>query len=111
MSAPFGLFTSDVSSSYTACESEIVPQFIPGTTGHLCDVTVHLTEIVLTNVTGGSVTVTISDQQTVPTAVLSALPIAANSTYEIAFKGRVCPNGVTWSCSAGSSVIAAVRAY
>lgn len=92
-------------------ERELVPQFIPNALTELTPADCHVTEIALSNTTAGAATVTVQDQQVTPTAILAAVSIPANTTYEISFRGRWCPGGLSWSCSADSTVIGAVRVY
>lgn len=84
----------------------IVPMAVP--TSAMTDVVtsdVRLAEITLTNTTAGALTVTVQDKQGSPLAFLSAVSIAANTTYVVETPGlRYMPGGVSWQAS-GAGIV------
>lgn len=74
----------------------------------ISSVDVYVTFIQLTNTTAGELTVTVADRQGSPIALLSAVPIAAKTTYVIQLSPRWCSSGVTWIAS-GSGITGYMR--
>jgi hypothetical protein len=71
---------------------------------------IHITEITVTNTTDGSLTFDISDRQATPLELFSNTPIAARSTYGLAFKGRWMPGGVQ-AVASGAGLVFSMRGY
>lgn len=92
-------------------EKEIMPQFVPAAATDLLTQDFHITEVVLTNVTGASVTVTIKDRQATPGQLFAAVSIPANTTTGVVFRGRWMPDGINWQASAANSIFASIRGY
>ncbi len=69
-------------------------------------------QLVFNNKTAGAITVTVTDQNTSPLDLLTAISIPAN-TVEIVFfqEGQYMPGGFKWSASANSSINASVVGY
>jgi DNA-binding protein len=88
---------------------ETTPALIPAVDTTVYAKNIWLSEITLTNISAGTVTVTVQDKQTTPREVLSAVSIAAHTTYVIQFGSRYCPNGVSWSASSGTAVVGYLR--
>lgn len=88
---------------------ETVPGLIPATLTTVYTGNIWLSEITLTNTSAGSVTVTVQDGQTTPREVLSAVSIAAHTTYVIQFSARYCPGGVSWSASSATAIVGYLR--
>ncbi len=69
-------------------------------------------QLVFNNKTGGAVTVTVTDNATVPLDLLTTVSIAANTAYVIVFpEGQYMPNGFKWSASANTSINASVKGF
>jgi hypothetical protein len=105
------LFVARVTNPSNPSDREIFPQFIPSSLTDLTANDIHLTEVVVSNVTASPVTFTIQDKQATPTALFASVSVPANSVYSVRFRGRWCPGGLSWSASAGNALIAAVRGY
>jgi hypothetical protein len=88
---------------------ETTPGLIPAVDTDVYAKNIWLSEITLTNTSAGAVTVTVQDKQATPRAVLSAVSVAAHTTYVIQFSARYCPNGVSWSASSGTAVVGYLR--
>lgn len=90
-------------------EYDFVPQAVgTGSAEVVFDRDVYVSFIQLTNTTGGALTVTVADRQGTPVHLLSAVSIAANTTFVIKMDPRWCPGGVTWLAS-GSGVTGYMR--
>ena len=76
---------------------QVKPQSVPTSTTTVTGVDAYLKQITVTNTTGSPVTFTLADKQASPVAVLSAVSIAANTTYVIRFADTPywCPGGFT----------------
>jgi hypothetical protein len=88
---------------------ENTPELIPAESASLWTMDTWLEEITLTNTSDAAVTVTVTDRQSTPRAVLSELSVDAHTTYVIRFSARYCPSGVAWSASSGTAVVGYVR--
>lgn len=60
--------------------------------------------VFLTNTTGASHTITITDNQGSPVTYIPAFTMAAGSTFVIDFGGMSFSSGIKWSADAGSSI-------
>lgn len=79
-----------------AGDVQIKPQAVPTSAGTVTTYDASLKTITVTNTTAGALTFTLADRQASPIAVLSAVSVAANTTYVIVFpNGYWCPNGFT----------------
>ena len=79
---------------------QIRPQAVPTSTGVVAASDAYLKTITVTNTTSGALTFTLADRQASPIAVLSAVSIAANTTYVIVFPVPYwCPGGFTVAAS------------
>lgn len=75
---------------------QIKPQAVPTSTGVVAASDAYLKTITVTNTTAGALTFTLADRQASPIAVMSAVSIAANTTYVIVFPALYwCPGGFT----------------
>ena len=84
---------------------QIYPVAVPTSPADVTTSDARIVEVTLTNTTAGALTVTITDKQASPLAFLSAVSVAANSTYVIETPGlRYMPGGITWSAS-GSGIV------
>lgn len=82
-----------------AGDTQIRPQAVPTSTGTVTTNDAYLKTVTITNTTGGALTVTLADRQASPIAVLSAVSIAANTTYVIVFP-------VPYWCASGFTIVA-----
>lgn len=72
------------------------PAAVPTSAGIVTTYDAYLQTITVANTTAGALTFTLADRQASPIAVLSAVSIAANSTYVIVFPVNYwCPGGFT----------------
>lgn len=94
-----------------ASSFELLPAFIPATATDVHLSSFHITEITLSNVTAAPVTVTITDKQSTPVALYSAVSVPANSVVAQRFEGRWMPGGVTWSAGSASAVVGSMRGH
>jgi hypothetical protein len=79
---------------------QIKPQAVPSSSTVVTKVDAYLKTITVTNTTSGAVTFTLQDGQGSPIAVLSAVSVAANTTYVIVFPALYwCPGGFTVQAS------------
>jgi hypothetical protein len=77
-------------------DAQIKPQAVPTSTGTVTTYDAYLKSVTVANTTAGAVTFTLADRQASPIAVLSAVSIAANTTYVIVFPTpQWCPGGFT----------------
>jgi hypothetical protein len=88
---------------------ENVPVYVPSSTTDVITGDIWLEEITLANTTSGSLTACVDDKQASPRAIVPCVSIAAHQVYVIDFKARWAPGGVSWSASAGSSIVGTVR--
>jgi hypothetical protein len=88
---------------------QVGPKLVPVSAADVVVGDVYLQEISLANNSGSPVTVTITDKQGSPLAIIPAVSIAANTVYEMSFGLRYCPGGITWSASSGTVVTGYVR--
>jgi len=87
------------------CLFQLYPVAVPTSPADVTTSDARIVEVTLTNTTAGALTVTITDKQASPLAFLSAVSIAANSTYVIETPGlRYMPGGISWSAS-GSGIV------
>jgi hypothetical protein len=76
--------------------SQIKPQAVPTSITAVTSFDAYLQTITITNTTAGALTFTLADRQGTPVAVMSAVSIAANTTYVISFPSLYwCPSGFT----------------
>ncbi len=69
-------------------------------------------QLVFVNKTAGAVTVTVTDQNTTPLDLLTAVSLAANSTTVAVFpEGQYMPGGFKWNASANTSINASVVGF
>lgn len=77
-------------------DMQVKPQAVPTSTGNVAFVDSYLKSVTVANTTAGAITFTLADRQASPIAVLSAVSIAANTTYVIVFATPYwCPGGFT----------------
>lgn len=69
---------------------------------------IYLTFVRLTNTTAGDLTVTVADKAGTPVHLLSAVPLAAKTTFVIWLDKSWMPGGVTWVAS-GAGVVGYMR--
>ncbi len=75
---------------------QIKPQSVPTSSTAVTTSDAYLKSVTITNTTGSAVTFTLSDRQASPVAALSAVSIAANTTYVVSFPNLYwCPGGFT----------------
>lgn len=75
---------------------QIKPQAAPTSTTIVTSQDAYLKQVTVTNTTGSAVTFTLADRQSSPIAIVSALSVAANTTYVISFPVPYwCPLGFT----------------
>ncbi len=80
--------------------AQIKPQPVPTSTTAVAVYDAYLKTVTVTNTTAGALTFTLADAQATPVAVLSAVLIAANTTYVIVFPDSYwCPGGFTVTAS------------
>ena len=97
--------TSRIYTSPTGPLTQIYPMAVPTSTADVVTGDVRVNVITLTNTTGSAITVTVSDKQTSPLDFLTAVSVAANSTYVVEIPDmRLFPGGVSWSAS-GSGMV------
>ncbi len=104
---------ASLSSKFTSPQKMVSPalQVLPNTATSVTTTDTWIYQIALNNKTGGAITVTITDINTSPLDLVTAVSIAANTTYVIVFpEGQYMPNGFKWSASAGSSINGSVNA-
>jgi hypothetical protein len=75
--------------------SQVKPQAVPASVTVVAIYDAYLQMVTVTNTTAGALTFTLADRQSTPVAVLSAVSIAANTTYVITFPLYWCPGGFT----------------
>lgn len=94
-----------------AGDVQIKPQAVPTSTTVVGASDAYLKTITVTNTTAGALTFTLADRQASPIAVLSAVSVAANTTYLIVFPVPYwCPGGFTVAASgAGLNFYGAFR--
>ncbi len=92
-------------SRYFDCD----PALIPAVAADLLAESCWLEEVVLSNVTGAAVTVTIKDKQSTPRSLCEALSVAANSVTILRFAGRYCPGGLNWVAGSANAIVGSVR--
>lgn len=69
-------------------------------------------QLSFTNKTAGAITVTVTDGQTSPLDLMTAVSLPANSlTVAVWPEGQYMPGGFSWSASANSSINASVVGY
>lgn len=69
-------------------------------------------QLVFNNKTGGAITVTVTDQNTSPLDLLTAVSLAANTTTVFDYpEGQYMPGGFKWNASANTSINASVVGY
>ena len=87
-------------------------QVLPNTPTDVTTMDTWLFQVVLNNKTAGAVTVTITDNAGTPLDLLTAVSIAANTAYVIAFpEGQYMPGGFKWSASAATSINGSVKGF
>jgi hypothetical protein len=75
---------------------QIKPQAVPTAITAVTLYDAYLQTVTITNTTSGALTFTLADRQGTPVAVLSAISVAANTTYVVVFPSFYwCPNGFT----------------
>lgn len=90
---------------------QTLPAYVPNSPADVVAQSVYVEEITLTNASDSSVSVTVNDKQSSPLPYLSAVAIAARTTYVIDSKGRYFPGGVSWSATAANAVVGYVSGY
>ena len=84
-------------------------QVVPDSSTDLTTTDTLLYSMYVTNVTGGTVTLTVQDKQDTPLSLLNELSIGAHQSLSAEFlDGIVCPGGVTWVASVADALHAAV---
>jgi hypothetical protein len=79
---------------------QLKPQAVPTSTTAVTPADAYLQTVTVTNTTSGALTFTLADRQVSPVAVMTAVSIAANTTYVIAFPNLYwCPGGFTVAAS------------
>ena len=82
--------------------------YVPNTETAVISSTVRLYAMVLSNTSGGAVTITMKDRTTncggSGCAFWPTVSIAANTFYEVDFHGLRVQNGFTWQASTASAV-------
>lgn len=87
------------------------PAYIPNSTSVVTTRDATLKKLILSNVTAGAITVTISDRSTrcnsAACQIWPAVSIAANTVYvvDLGNSGVYCESGFSWSASGANSVI------
>lgn len=77
-------------------DMQIKPQAVPTSTTVVAATDAYLRQVVVTNPTGGAITFTLSDRQSSAIDFVSAVSIAANTTYVVVIPNLYwCPNGFT----------------
>ena len=75
---------------------QVKPQAVPTSAAIVASYDAYLKTITVTNTTGGALTFTLADRQASPIAVMTAVSIAANTTYILSFPSLYwCPGGFT----------------
>lgn len=84
-------------------------QVVPNSSTDLTTTDTLLYSMYITNVTGGTVTLTVQDKQSSAKYLLNAVSIGAHQTLTAEWlDGLLCPGGVTWVASAADALHAAV---
>lgn len=74
---------------------------VPAVAADLTATTSMMWQIVICNTTAGAVTFTLKDKQATPRNILTAVSIAANTTYIVSWpEGQYCEGGINWVASA-----------
>lgn len=89
--------------------THLVPKTIPAAGEDIFVGDAYMEEVVITNPTGSAATVTITDKQGTPLALLSAQSIAANAVQVFEFTGRYCPGGIHWSGGTDLALVGSIR--
>lgn len=85
-------------------------QVVPDSATSLSTTDTELYQITLGNTTGSACTFTLADRATSAKTIMTAVSIAANTTYVIAWpEGMFMSNGVTWSTGTTSCLVAGVK--
>lgn len=86
-------------------------QVVPDSTTSVSTTDTWIFQITVANTTGSAVTFTVQDRAGSPKSLISAVSIAANTTYVMAFpEGVLMDDGFTWSASTASALHASVNA-
>ncbi len=85
----------------TATSAQIKPRAVPTSPTAATSVDAYIVTLTITNTTAGAITFTLTDQQASPTDLMTAVSIAANSTYIVPI-----PNGAYIWCPGGFKVSA-----
>lgn len=86
-------------------------QLVPNATTSVNTTDTWIFQITVANTTGSAVTFTVQDRAGTPKSLLSAVSIAANTTYVLAFpEGVLMDDGFTWSASSSNALHASVNA-
>lgn len=97
-------------SPYKNSISEAI-QVVPTDATDLTTTDTRIYQLSVCNTTAGALTITIKDKQATPRNVLTAVSIAANTAYILAWpEGLFCDDGVNWIAS-GSGLEASVTAW
>ena len=85
---------------------------VPSSATDLTTTDTDLYQITIANTTASACTFTLADKQTSAITHMSAVSIAANTTYVIAFpEGLYLKGGMTWSSGTATCLYATVSAY
>lgn len=85
---------------------------VPAVAANVTTTHTWIFQIVVVNKTAGAITFTLTDRNTVPLDLLTAVSLPANSILIADFpEGMYMPNGVTWSASAGTSLNGSITGY
>ncbi len=91
---------------YGRHEFEIEPALIPATPQVVTADDVHLLDLQL--VTNVSATVNVTDGNGVA-IIPTNKSLTAGDTLILEFNGRLCPGGISWTCSNGAAVVGYAR--
>ncbi len=86
-------------------------QVVPNSGTDISTTDSEIYQITLANNTGSACTFTLSDKQSSPKSVMTAVSVAANTTYVIAWpEGLYMYGGITWSSGTSSCLTAGIKA-
>jgi hypothetical protein len=97
-------------SPYRNSVSEVIVA-VPSVAADLAASDTRLYQISVCNTTGGALTLTLKDKQITPRNILTAVSIAANTSYIVVWpEGLFCSGGLNWVAS-GAGLEASVTAW